>query len=113
MVVSERSLSEHIVVETFVGCSDQHSRQDFKWRIDHAITDINAIEIGMRFQADTEQGPLPVVVTGVGDGMVTIDGNHSLAGWQLYFDVSITDLCEASDEEIEHGHVHNPHEHEY
>lgn len=38
MVVSERSLSEHIIVETFVGRFDQHARQDFKWRIDHAIT---------------------------------------------------------------------------
>ncbi len=37
MVVSERSLSEHTVVETFVGWFDQHARQDFKWRIDHAI----------------------------------------------------------------------------
>ena len=38
MVVSEHSLSEHTVVETFVGRFDQHARQDFKWRIDHAIT---------------------------------------------------------------------------
>ena len=37
MVVSERSLSEHTVVETFAGRFDQHARQDFKWRIDHAI----------------------------------------------------------------------------
>lgn len=37
MVVSERSLSDHTVVETFVGRFDQHARQDFKWRIDHAI----------------------------------------------------------------------------
>ncbi len=38
MSVSERSLSEHTVVETFIGRFDQHARQDFKWRIDHAIT---------------------------------------------------------------------------
>jgi len=38
MVVSEHSLSEHTLVETFVGHFDQHARQDFKWRIDHAIT---------------------------------------------------------------------------
>jgi len=37
MGVSERSLSERTVVETFVGRFDQHARQDFKWRIDHAI----------------------------------------------------------------------------
>ena len=38
MVVSERSLSQHTLVETFVGRFDQHARQDFKWRIDHAIS---------------------------------------------------------------------------
>ncbi len=38
MGVSERSLSEQTVVETFMGRFDQHARQDFKWRIDHAIT---------------------------------------------------------------------------
>ncbi len=38
MVVAERSLSEHSVGETFVGRFDQYARQDFKWRIDHAIT---------------------------------------------------------------------------
>lgn len=38
MIVSERSLSEHTLIETFVGRFDHHARQDFKWRIDHAIT---------------------------------------------------------------------------
>ncbi len=38
MVVSERRLSEHTLVETFVGRFDQHARQDFKGRIDQAIT---------------------------------------------------------------------------
>lgn len=37
MVISERSLNHHTLVETFAGRFDQHARQDFKWRIDHAI----------------------------------------------------------------------------
>ena len=37
MVISERSLNHDTLVETFVGRFDQHARQDFKWRIDHAI----------------------------------------------------------------------------
>ena len=36
--MSERSLSQQTLVETLVGRFDQHARQDFKWRIDHAIT---------------------------------------------------------------------------
>lgn len=38
MVVSERSLSHETLVETFAGRFDQHARQDFKWRVDHAIS---------------------------------------------------------------------------
>ncbi len=38
MAVSERILSKHTLVETFMGRFDQHARQDFKCRIDHAIT---------------------------------------------------------------------------
>ena len=70
--------------------------------------EIKEIELGMRFQAETEQGPVPVVVTAIEDGMVTVDGNHPLAGKSLFFNVSIADIREASAEEIEHGHVHGP-----
>jgi len=75
--------------------------------------EIKEVEIGMRFQAETEQGPVPVVVTAIEDGMVTVDGNHPLAGKQLFFNVSIEDIREASAEEIEHGHVHGPGGHEH
>ena len=37
---------------------------------------------------------------------ITIDGNHPLAGQQLNFDVTVTDVRDASSEELEHGHVH-------
>ncbi|MCA9501205.1 MAG: STAS domain-containing protein [Nitrospira sp.] len=37
MVISERCLNHNTLAETFVGRFDQHARQDFKWRIDHAI----------------------------------------------------------------------------
>lgn len=75
--------------------------------------EIKNIEVGMRFQADTEQGPVPVVVTAIEEGMVTVDGNHPLAGKELHFDVSITAVRDASAEEIEHGHVHGPGGHQH
>ena len=75
--------------------------------------EIKNIEIGMRFQAETEQGPVPVVVTTIEDGMVTVDGNHPLAGKELHFECSITEIREASAEEIEHGHVHGPGGHQH
>ncbi len=70
--------------------------------------EIDNVEVGMRFQAETEQGPVPVVVTAVEDGIVTVDGNHPLAGKELFFDCSIEEIRDASQEEIDHGHVHGP-----
>ncbi len=75
--------------------------------------EIDKVEIGMRFQAETEQGPVPVVVTSMDDTTVTVDGNHPLAGQELHFDVSIAEIREASAEEIEHGHVHGPGGHQH
>ena len=51
---------------------------------------------------------MPVTVTAVTETTVTVDGNHPLAGKTLHFDVEITDIREASAEELEHGHVHGP-----
>jgi len=67
--------------------------------------EIDKVEVGMRFQAETEQGPVPVVVTAMDDTNVTVDGNHPLAGQELHFQVNIAEIREASAEEVEHGHV--------
>ena len=75
--------------------------------------EVDSIEVGMRFQAETEQGPVPVVVTAVDDANVTVDGNHPLAGKELHFNVTISDVRDASQEEIDHGHVHGPGGHEH
>ena len=61
---------------------------------------------GMQFQAQTQGGPLMVTVTQVEGDTVTVDGNHPLAGQNLNFDVEIAEVREASEEEVEHGHVH-------
>ena len=66
------------------------------------------IKAGMRFTAQTEHGPRQVVVTRVAGDMVVVDGNHPLAGQALNFDVEITEVRAASEEELAHGHVHGP-----
>ena len=68
--------------------------------------EVDNVAVGMRFQAETEQGPVPVVVTAMDDANVTVDGNHPLAGKELHFNVTISEVRDASAEEIEHGHVH-------
>jgi FKBP-type peptidyl-prolyl cis-trans isomerase SlyD len=71
-----------------------------------AFQGVEAVEPGMQFQAQTQGGPLMVTVTKVEGDTVTVDGNHPLAGQKLNFDVEISTVRDASQEEIEHGHVH-------
>jgi FKBP-type peptidyl-prolyl cis-trans isomerase SlyD len=65
-----------------------------------------SIQVGMQFQTEMEEGPMIVTVVEVGDENITVDGNHSLAGEILHFDVSIEGIREATPQELEHGHVH-------
>lgn len=68
--------------------------------------EVEHLEAGMQFQAETEDGIEVVVVTAVGEDTVTVDGNHPLADVTLNFDVKIVDVREATAEELDHGHVH-------
>jgi FKBP-type peptidyl-prolyl cis-trans isomerase SlyD len=73
-----------------------------------AFQGVGEIRVGMRFTAQTEHGPRPVVVTRLAGDLVTVDGNHPLAGQALSFDVAITAVRAATPEELAHGHVHGP-----
>lgn len=63
----------------------------------------------------TEQGgqQRQVTILKVGSSVVDVDLNHPLAGKTLDFDIEITDVRDASAEEMSHGHVHGPHGHEH
>lgn len=67
---------------------------------------VDELEVGMRFIADTDLGPLPVVITEVDEDEVVVDGNHMLAGQELLFSVEVVATREATLEEIAHGHIH-------
>ncbi|AZL83763.1 MULTISPECIES: peptidylprolyl isomerase [Aliivibrio] len=67
---------------------------------------VEQIEVGMRFLADTDQGPIPVEVTEVDGDEVVVDGNHMLAGQTLGFEVEVIAVRAATEEEATHGHVH-------
>ena len=54
------------------------------------------------------RGPAHVTVTQVTGDMVTLDGNHPLAGKNLNFEVEIAAVRAATEEELAHGHVHGP-----
>ena len=61
---------------------------------------------GLQVMANGPQGDVIFTIVEVGDDEVTLDGNHPLAGQRLHFDVEITDVRKATDEELSHGHVH-------
>ncbi len=76
--------------------------------------DINMFEgmelnVGDSFLADTDMGKKPIVVKEIKGNTVVVDGNHPLAGMTLKFLVDIIDVRQATDSEIEHGHVHGAH----
>ncbi len=68
--------------------------------------DVKELEIGMQFTASGPEGQRIVTVTKIDNNIVTVDGNHPLAGKTLHFDVKIVGVRDASADELNHGHVH-------
>ena len=78
-----------------------------------ALRGITDVQPGMHLHAQTEEGTRTVTVTRVQSDMVTLDGNHPLAGKHLNFDIQIEDVRQATEEELSHGHVHGAHGHHH
>jgi FKBP-type peptidyl-prolyl cis-trans isomerase SlyD len=73
-----------------------------------AFKGVADVKTGMQFQVQSDQGPRSVTVTNVAGDMVTVDGNHPLAGKNLNFAVEVMEVRKPSEEELAHGHVHGP-----
>lgn len=74
---------------------------------------IEDLQPGMQFHSKTDNGVEVFTVTIIEGDEVTIDGNHALADVTLTFDVEVTDIRKATEEELSHGHVHGPDEHHH
>jgi FKBP-type peptidyl-prolyl cis-trans isomerase SlyD len=65
------------------------------------------LEPGLEFEAEGPDGdPILATVVQVDGDKVTIDLNHPLAGLTLHFDVTISEVRDATAEELAHGHPH-------
>jgi len=72
-----------------------------------AFEGVDDLEVGMEFQASGEKGQIMEVrIDNIEGDEVTINGNHPLAGMTLDFEVEITEVRNATAEELEHGHAH-------
>lgn len=71
-----------------------------------AFQGVDTLAVGMEFQAHTPQGPMSVAIAKIDGDEVTVDGNHPLAGQTLHFAIEVTEVRDASLEELSHGHVH-------
>ncbi len=89
--------------EEAYGERDERLVQDVPRDIFEGVDDV---EVGMQFRAESQAGEQMVTVTEVEGDEVTVDGNHPLAGETLSFDVEITGVREATEEELSHGHPH-------
>lgn len=65
------------------------------------------IEVGMQFEGEDPSGDVVLyTITDVADGKVVVDGNHPWAGERVNFKCAVTGVRPATQEEINHGHVH-------
>jgi FKBP-type peptidyl-prolyl cis-trans isomerase SlyD len=72
------------------------------------------LKVGMQFQAQSPEGDaLWFTIKTVGFQDIEVDGNHPLAGQDLYFDVEVLGVRDASPEERAHGHAHGPDSHHH
>lgn len=98
--------------KTTLAPEDAYGQRDeaLMHRIPHAeLKHIEGLQEGSQIQAESEGGGRTIYsVILIKDGEVTLDGNHPLAGITLNFDMDVKSVRAASDEEIEHGHVHGP-----
>ena len=78
-----------------------------------AFPDDMELEEGLSFHAvDEDDNTIMGTITSIVDQAVTVDFNHPLAGKELHFEIEITGVRDASDEEREHGHAHGADGHE-
>jgi len=69
---------------------------------------VEDLQVGMQFEARDDEGEQVVTIVKIEEEVVTVDGNHPLAGEILNFNVDVVEVRDATSEELEHGHVHGP-----
>ena len=64
------------------------------------------LSIGNRLRGGNDPHAPIFTVTALTETEVTLDGNHPLAGQDLYFDIEVSEARDATLEEMNHSHAH-------
>jgi FKBP-type peptidyl-prolyl cis-trans isomerase SlyD len=64
------------------------------------------LQVGDQFQVNNDAHSPVFTIMAVDTEEVTVDGNHPMAGKDLFFDVEIVGVRPATEEEMSHGHAH-------
>ncbi len=75
------------------------------------LKELDSLQVGMMFGMEDDGGTRIYTIVKIEDETVTLDGNHPLAGKTLNFAVTVQEVREASEEELDHGHAHGGHDH--
>lgn len=71
------------------------------------------VQAGMMVSLHSPEGILNARIVSVEPNQINMDANHPLAGQVLNFEVEITGVRPASQEEVAHGHPHGPDGHHH
>lgn len=75
--------------------------------------DPEEVVVGLNFQAEINNEIRFCTVESIKGDTVVIDANHPFADKTLNFDITVKDVREATQEELDHGHVHGEHGHHH
>jgi FKBP-type peptidyl-prolyl cis-trans isomerase SlyD len=104
MVVGE---SKKVVVSAENGYGDRDLEAFVEVPRDQFPDEI-PMEVGVELQVKNDEGDeLMARIDTITKDTVKLDFNHPLAGKELHFDVKIASLRPATEEELDHGHVHD------
>jgi FKBP-type peptidyl-prolyl cis-trans isomerase SlyD len=74
---------------------------------------LSDVKVGAMLQARGPEGEQIFTVTEVTDTDVKLDGNHPMAGQDLFFTIRVAEIRDATKDELDHGHAHGPGDHHH
>ncbi len=97
-----------VVVQPAEGYGE-YDPEDTEWLPLDVFPADMAMEAGMPVELVDEEANeiIEAYISEVGEDEIKVDFNHPLAGETLHFHVKVVGVRPATDEELDHGHVHD------